>query len=269
MVVATAAPTSPVSRKRPNPENKHRDQQDIDPVGDPQRPHGGGSIAGAAKYAVEHPQQQNRKVGREHPAGKGSALLRYLGVIGHQQENILRENIARHGNQNRQDQGDYDRLCPRPGRSILATFADAPGHHGRSRRAQADRQGIHQGQHRFGQAYRGHRFHTDLRHEKSIDHGKQRFHGHLENHRDGQQYNGAVDVACRKILLLPVDRLPQHPAQAMQPGFGHHRLIQYRLVRIVQWVRIMAFKTRIATRKFRGYFSNYPDACLFCIFSKN
>ena len=92
-------------------------------------------------------------------------------------------------------------------------FADAPRHHGGGGQAQAEADGEHQAQQRFGEADGGDGVGAETADPEHVHHREQRLQHHFQNHGNGEQQNRAIEVARGEVLVRAAkrfaDRAPQ------------------------------------------------------------
>ena len=106
----------------------------------------------------------------------------------------------------RNRQADGDGLHTGDGCAVGIFFADAARDHGGGGEAEAKADGEDQAQQRFGEADGGDGVGAETADPEDVDDGEQRFQHHFEDHRNGQQQDGAVEAARGEVLVRAAER---------------------------------------------------------------
>ena len=200
-------------------ENETRIQNQVDPVGDPQRPHRRRCVSRAAKHRAVEEQEQDDSV-RTQEQGRvldtdGHDLFRR--PHGPQEVGSGKEpgKADAHG----QEETEQVDLNHHHGRGIGVFLSDPPGHHRRRRDAEPRSQGIHDDHQRLGETDGGDGIGTQPRHEKHVRQGEDGLHGHLQHHGHRQQHDPAVHADLRIVLIALGDRRPEGLEEAEERIF--------------------------------------------------
>ena len=194
-------------RKRAQPEDEARAQDDVDGVRQPEHPHGDGCVAGAAEDRVDDEEHHDGGLAAQHHARVARSDPEHRRRCAHQREQAWREGDAQGAEENGATDAERDRLDRRPRRRFAVLLADAPRHDRGGPDAQAHRQGVDEREHRLGEPDGGDRVRAEPPDEEDVGDGEDALHRHLQHHGNGQQQDGAPDRAFGVVLLGPANRL--------------------------------------------------------------
>ena len=107
----------------------------------------------------------------------------------------------------RDDQSEKDGLHSGNRRIHGILLADAACDHRGSRHGKADANGKDECQQRLGETDGRDSVGPEAAYPENVDDCEKRFEHHLQDHRNGQQKNGAIEVSSRVVLVRPAERL--------------------------------------------------------------
>ena len=113
---------------------------------------------------------------------------------------------TRNADGQRDEQAEEDGLHAGNGRIVGVLLADAARDHRGGRHGKADADGKDQRQQGLGEPDRGHGIGPEAADPENVDDGEKRFEHHLQDHGNGQQKDGAVEVACGVVLVRAAER---------------------------------------------------------------
>src|SRR5947207_2132396 len=178
-----------------------RVENEIDDVGYPEQTHGDGSVTRAAEDGVVEKEEHDGGATAEGDAGVGGADGNDLPGSTHQAKQVRgveqTRNADKGGNRDSYNHG----LDPGNGCADGILFTDAASDHGRGGKAQAEADGHDEAEERFGEADGGDGVRAQTAYPENVDDGEEGFPHHLENHENGKQENGAIEIASGKVLV--------------------------------------------------------------------
>src|SRR5256885_15564727 len=107
------------------------------------------------------------------------------------------------GNADEKRDGDSERngLHSRDGGGFRIFFTDAARDHGSSGKAEAETDGEDKTEQRLGKADGGDGVGAEAAHPENVDYGEERFEHHFQNHRNGEENDGAIEIAGGVVLM--------------------------------------------------------------------
>ena len=185
----------PHFRERTPAVNQHWVQHNVDPVGQDQRTHGDTGITRTPEDGIVEEQKNNSERATEHDARIGFARGDDIVTGTHQGKNAISVKEPEHPHYARYKQTNPQRLPGRLRCSEFVLLTDSPCHQCGCGHTDANRDGIQQRDYCFGQANGSNRICSETCNKKDIHDREHRFHGHFQNHGNGQQEGGACDRA--------------------------------------------------------------------------
>ena len=161
MLVAIAAPVTPSSGKRSQTKNQAWVEDQVDAIGDPQRPHGPWRVANSPKYCVTQKQEHHHCIRTDQNASVVCADLQHLRVGAHHAEQVRRKHQTDHAQDDTDAHSQQQCLYASPTGARPVALAPSSRDDGGRRHRQPKRQRINQNHQRLGEAYRGHRRRTE------------------------------------------------------------------------------------------------------------
>ena len=201
--------------ERPQAEDEARIEDKIDDVGYPEQTHGDGRITRAAEDGVIEKEQHDRAAAAEGNARVAGADCDDLRGSAHQAKQARRIKKTGKTNNGRDCEAEDDSLNSCDGGASGIFFADAAGDHGGGGEAEPEANGKNQAEKRFGEADRGNGVRSKTADPENVDDGEEGFQHHFEDHWNGQEENGAIEVASGEVLARAADGFTD---RAPQPG---------------------------------------------------
>jgi len=187
--------------KWPDAEDKARIKNQIDDVGDPEQTHGDGGVTGAAEDGVVQKEKENGAAAAERDARVAGTGLHDLRRRAHQVKKIGREDETRNADKQRDGDSECDGLHSSDGRGFRILFTDAARDHGGSGKAEAETYGKDKHEQRFREADGGDGVCAEAAHPENVDDGEERFEHHFQHHRNGEENDGAIEIAGSVVLV--------------------------------------------------------------------
>ena len=202
------------------PEHEQRPEQDVDPVGQPERPHGDRGVARAAEGGVDEEQQHDADVADQHELRVARTDRHHRGRRTHHGQQGGAEDGAGRPDHRGQSEADEDRLRRRARGAVGILGAGPP----RDDRAHAHRHphadGVDDGQQALGQSHGGDGVGAQLGDPEDVGDGEDRLHHHLQDHRHGEQQDGPRQRDGRQIPPRAGQRLPHEGPEPLVRGDG-------------------------------------------------
>jgi hypothetical protein len=195
-------------RKRSKAEDEAGIEDQVDDVRDPEQAHGDGCIACAAKDGVVEEQHDDGAAAAERDARVARAAGDDGRRCAHELKQLRREDAGRDADGERDEQTEDNGLHSGDGGVIGILLADAPGHHGAGGHGDAEADGEDQRQHGLGDAHGGHGVCAEAADPEDVDDGEKGFEHHLKHHGNGEQEDGAVEVAGGVVLVGAAQGFP-------------------------------------------------------------
>jgi len=127
--------------------------------------------------------------------------VRHRGGRPHQGQQPVGGEEPEHGDRHRDEHTEGDRLDGGHRRAVVVALADPPGDRRGGGQAEAERHREDHGEKRLGDSHRGHRIGPQASDEERVEDAEEGLHGHLQDHRDGQEEHGPGQAAGREVVL--------------------------------------------------------------------
>jgi len=187
--------------ERPPAKDEARVEDEIDDVGDPEQTHGDGGVTRAAEDGVVEKEKHDRSAAAESDAGVAGADGNDLRGSTHQAKQIRGVEETRNADKGGDRDSYDDGLHACNSRASGIFFADPASDHGGGGKAQAEADGHNEAEERFGEADGGDGVRAKTADPEDVDDGEKGFQHHFEDHGNGQQENGAIEIARSEILV--------------------------------------------------------------------
>src|SRR6184192_1905354 len=146
-------------------------------------------------------QQHDRSAAAERDAGVAGAHGNNLRGSAHQAEQARSVVETRNANKGSDGEPNDDGLNAGNGRAGGIFFADAASDHSGGGKAEAEADGHDEAKERFGEADGGDGVRAETADPKNVDDCEKRFQHHFQNHGNGEQENGAMEIAGGEVLM--------------------------------------------------------------------
>jgi len=181
--------------ERPETEDETGIEDQVHPVGDPERPHGHLRVTGATEDRVVDEEEHDHGVAAERDSQVFSPERGQLRGGSHERQKPFSPNEADDRDRDRDQQAEPVGLDRRPGCDLLSLLPDPPGHKGGSTDRQTEADGVYEVEEGLGEPHDGHGVGAEPADEEDVGHGEDRLHRHLQDHGDGQDPDRPIQVA--------------------------------------------------------------------------
>src|SRR5882757_8812893 len=182
-------------------EDEARVEDEINDVGDPEQTHGDGRVACAAEDGIVEKEHHDRSAAAEGYTGVAGADGEDLRRRAHQAKQVWPVEKAGNPDDGGDSKPDGDGLDARDGCAGGIFFADAASDHSGGGKAEAEADGHDETEERFGEAHGGDGVCAKPADPENVDDGEKGFQHHFHNHRNGEEKNGAVEIAGGEVLM--------------------------------------------------------------------
>src|SRR6266852_581176 len=187
--------------KRSPAKDEARVEDEIDDVGDPQQTHGDGGVTCAAEDSVVEKEHHDGGAAAEGDAGVAGADGNDLRGSTHQAKQVRGVEETRSADNGGDHESNDDGLNACDGCAGGIFFADAASNHGGCGKAEAEANGHDETEKRLGEADGGDGVGAETADPENVDDSEKGFQDHFHNHGNGEEENGAIEIAGGEVLV--------------------------------------------------------------------